>query len=157
MRVEELAWLKKRDAIRNPQQKLKFTSARVNEVDDLFKQRLFWAKARADGAKEGALRHRFGQVIISTEAHCSTNVVLLALSRKKDQRNGLCLWRATECSHDAESIELRHNYLRKNEVRFFLLSQRDTNPAVLGEKRLKLLQLQDRCEVATHLWLALDY
>src|ERR1700751_2564466 len=94
---------------------------------------------------------------MSTEAHRRKNVVLLGLSRKKDERNGLCLWRATESSDDSESIELRHNYLRKNEVRFFLFSQFDDNPAVLGRERLKLLQLQDRRQVAPHLWLALDY
>src|SRR5262249_33524586 len=107
--------------------------------------------------KEVGLRHRFGQVISSTEAHSGTDVALLALSRKKDERNGLCLWRAAQGSNDTEPIELRHNYLRKNEVRLFLFSQLDTNAAVLSGERLKLLQLQDRRQVATHLCLALDY
>jgi uncharacterized protein YecT (DUF1311 family) len=34
LRVEELAWLKKRDAIKNPQEKLEFTRARVNDLQD---------------------------------------------------------------------------------------------------------------------------
>lgn len=34
LRVEELAWLKKRDAIKSPQEKLDFTTARVIELQD---------------------------------------------------------------------------------------------------------------------------
>jgi uncharacterized protein YecT (DUF1311 family) len=32
--VEELAWLKKRDAIKSPQEKLDFTTARMIELQD---------------------------------------------------------------------------------------------------------------------------
>jgi hypothetical protein len=34
LRIEELAWLKKRDAIKNQQERLEFTSARVSELED---------------------------------------------------------------------------------------------------------------------------
>ena len=34
LRVQELAWLEKRDAIKNPQERLEFTTARVNELQD---------------------------------------------------------------------------------------------------------------------------
>jgi len=34
LRVEELAWLNKRDAIKNPQERLEFTNARVASLED---------------------------------------------------------------------------------------------------------------------------
>ena len=40
---------------------------------------------------------------------------------------------------------------------FLNCSLETRQPAILGGERLKLLQLQDRRQVATHLWLALDY
>jgi uncharacterized protein YecT (DUF1311 family) len=34
LRVEELAWLSERDAIKNPQERLEFTNARVASLED---------------------------------------------------------------------------------------------------------------------------
>ena len=128
------------------------------EVRFKFALGLFGAlEPRGDGSQQLGLRNRLGQIIIGPQVHARAQIFALAFGREKNERDGRrCRVRAQRLQH-AVAVQFRHHYVAQDEVGHFLFCQLRANAAILGGDRLKLLQPENRRQVASHLRLVFDY